>query len=440
MLDLAIIIDIPPSDRLRYICDIVFRCILDLPYRISKKEAIYEHTIALYYGCRPNDKISLSLAIPSDGLLYDVGVKTLSWSCGVYTGTKYLYQHLHDPSGDKWDLPFDFFSMAFFLVSRYEEYTSDQRDLYGRYESTSSLAARYDFLDKPLVDIWAFKLLAMIEEKWTIKLPRRKPLMHRSSIDIDQPYAYKYKSWVHIGGVIKDLVRPSHIKLRLQTLLGGRDPFDTYSWLRKAHEDRHLRPDIYLLRHYQKPYDLNHISDSVQMTTIVKELSIWADLGIHPSSFYSRDSTSIKEDISWLHRHSGGTTSKSRQHFLLVKWPDTFRLLLEAGITSDASLLYHDTLGFRVSTAHPIPWYDLKSEVSTELILQPVQVMDVTLRYYLKLSPDESIRRIDHIFGQCQEVSGSFSYIWHNSNISALYGWSSWKKVYEHLLDLSIQD
>jgi len=69
-------------------------------------------------------------------------------------------------------------------------------------------------------------------------------------------------------------------------------------------------------------------------------------------------------------------------------------------------------------------------------MIHPCQVMDVTLRYYLRYSPEEAIHEIDRIAARCAEVNGTFSFIWHNSNLSDMYEWRPWTEVYEHMLDL----
>ncbi len=44
------------------------------------------------------------------------------------------------------DFPFDIFAASFYLLSRYEEYLPHEKDMYGRYAHTNSLAFREHFL------------------------------------------------------------------------------------------------------------------------------------------------------------------------------------------------------------------------------------------------------------------------------------------------------
>jgi len=56
------------------------------------------------------------------------------------------------------DFSFDIFAASFYLLSRYEEYLPHQKDQFGRYAHTNSLAFREEFLQLPLVNIWIEEL------------------------------------------------------------------------------------------------------------------------------------------------------------------------------------------------------------------------------------------------------------------------------------------
>ena len=68
-------------------------------------------------------------------------------------GKEFLYFfRLHSDS----DLPFDIFAASFFLVTRYEEYLDFKPDKYGRFPAPAShLHSEMDFLEIPVIDLWA---------------------------------------------------------------------------------------------------------------------------------------------------------------------------------------------------------------------------------------------------------------------------------------------
>ena len=124
----------------------------------------------------------------------------------------------------------------------------------------------------------------------------------------------------------------------------------------------------------------------------------------------------------------------SRQHYLRMSMPQTYRALIAAGITSDHSMMYADQLGFRASTCHPFQWYDLSLERTTELTIHSPCLMDVTLKNYLKLTPEESRAVIDELKKTISAVNGTLEFIWHNSSFSAAHGWDGWQETFEYLL------
>jgi hypothetical protein len=83
-------------------------------------------------------------------------------------------------------------------------------------------------------------------------------------------------------------------------------------------------------------------------------------------------------------------------------------------------MMYPDQLGFRASTSHPFYWYDLKNERTTSLLIHSPCIMDVTLKDYCKLSPDEAKETIENLRSTISQVNGRFEFIWHNSSFSEI--------------------
>lgn len=95
---------------------------------------------------------------------------------------------------------------------------------------------------------------------------------------------------------------------------------------------------------------------------------------------------------------------------------------------------YAAEIGFRAGTAHDFLWFDLKANECTDLRVFPFQVMDVTLRNYLGLSPAAALSATQELIDQCRLVGGRFCSLWHNSSFAPLDGWTEeWKEVYQQL-------
>ena len=95
---------------------------------------------------------------------------------------------------------------------------------------------------------------------------------------------------------------------------------------------------------------------------------------------------------------------------------------------------YADDIGFRAGIATPFYWYDLENEQVTHLKIHPFQVMEVTLKEYLKLSPQEAFEQVKPLIAATKTVGGTFTTLWHNSTLSDK-AFSEWRIVYEKIID-----
>jgi hypothetical protein len=124
-------------------------------------------------------------------------------------------------------------------LSRYEEYLPYEKDEYGRYPASQSIAFRENFLNSPLINIWLFHFgQALINHFPGLQL-RKSNFRFLPTYDIDIAFSYKHKGWFrNLGGFIKS---PS--LERIIVLLGlSPDPFDSYQWLDELHQTQSLEP------------------------------------------------------------------------------------------------------------------------------------------------------------------------------------------------------
>ena len=78
-------------------------------------------------------------------------------------------------AGSKSSIPYDIFAASFFLISRYEEYLPHVRDKHERFNPEQSIAYKFRFLEKPVVDLWAMKLKEVLSEKFPkFEFPERE--------------------------------------------------------------------------------------------------------------------------------------------------------------------------------------------------------------------------------------------------------------------------
>ena len=130
--------------------------------------------------------------------------------------------------------------------------------------------------------------------------------------------------------------------------------------------------------------------------------------------------------------------NQSRQHFLRLDFPNTYRRLIDLGIHNDYTMGYASQVGFRAGTSLPFYFYDLDMELQTPLMVHPFAVMDGTLNEYMELPIDDAQFLVKELMDRVKEVDGVFVSLWHNETVSDTRHWKEWKQVYEFTIQQAI--
>src|SRR5690606_18228733 len=160
-------------------------------------------------------------------------------------------------------------------------------------------------------------------------------------------------------------------------------------------------------------------------------------LGLHPSFQSNLDSSEISKEKQALESIVGKVIKKSRQHYLMLNLPVTYRNLLDNGIEEDYTMVFADEPGFRAGTCTPFFWYDLSREKITDLKVYPRAIMDQTLKRYQKLNTKLAKKEIFELIQSVKKVNGTFISLWHNESVSDFGQWKGWKNVYIEMLEFA---
>jgi hypothetical protein len=131
---------------------------------------------------------------------------------------------------------------------------------------------------------------------------------------------------------------------------------------------------------------------------------------------------------------TGSPVKYSRQHYVRMSLPQTYRRLIDLGIDKDFSMGYGSANGFRASIASSFFWYDLKAEKKTSLMLFPFCFMDSNAFYEDHIKPQAAFGQLMHYYRKIKEVNGLMVTIWHNNFFGTDPLFSGWKEVYEVFL------
>lgn len=426
------------TSRIRYTMRLMLNELLGLDFKItSNPDEFQAYTGAKFTYGKSLGADYLHFAAPE--LLFRTGIRDPGLQVADHQGVKVLYPVFDRNSA----MPYDPFAAAFFMVSRYEEYMPYRKDMYGRFTAPESLAHKSGFLRKPVVNIWA-KELGNTLQNWFNDLKIRKQQYHfLPTYDIDQAWSYRGKGFVRTtGAYLRSLFTGDfqEIITRTRVITGYEtDPFDTFDYQLDLQKKYGLRPVYFFLFAKYGDYDKNIATTNFRFRQLIKRLADYADAGIHPS--YA--SNQQPENLSWELKQLSGVLNKeiihSRQHFLKLHLPETYRILADNGITKDYTMGFAALPGFRAGICTPYMFYDIDLETPVPIVVTPFAVMDGTLCDYMKLSPDEAIETIQQLIAEVRAVGGTFSSLWHNESLSDTGRWTGWKRVYEELVKCAVE-
>lgn len=369
------------------------------------------------------------------GLLNEQGIRRFELDVEVQNELPFFFK-IETASADfDYDIP----AMVFFMLSRYEEYWDFKGDRFGRFTAKESQAAKYGFLRMPVVNLWVQELGKCILEKFPEISLKDAKYRFQPTYDIDLAWAFSNRGLRGFAGWLRDFLRLDIKKVRIRNHSlrdSTKDPFHVYDYLRDIHEDFELHPIWFFLMGNYGGVDKCINWKNTEFRELIRSVAPQANVGIHPSFASNDDFSLLEKEIMKLGVIKKGPVIKSRQHYLSVSLPNTYRNLIRAGVKADYTMGFADDIGFRAGIAGEFSWYDLENEKETILRIFPFQVMDVTLKKYLNLSPKLAVEVVAPLIDQVKKSGGVFSTLWHNSSFSALHGWTGWEDVYREIIEL----
>jgi hypothetical protein len=425
------------TDRLKYISKLIFTELLGFgcAFTTFREEFVSYQGPKLVYAPEPLDG---ELFLESNRLLFEDTMQPCDPGMIKEDNLPLLF-----PSGNKRSaLSFDPLAAAFYLVSRYEEYDRHSHDKYGRFLAHSSIAFKGEFLEIPVVHFWADKLGEIITRQFPSITVKPPVYSFVPTIDIDHAFAYKYRSASRtLGGVAHSIMHGnlSDLFLRFKVLSGAEtDPYETYDYIRQIHGRLNLHPYYFVLFADYGGDDNNIPVRHKAFHDLVRNLDQNQTVGIHPSLSSNKHLRKLETEIDGLSQVTGRDITVSRQHFLKISFPRTYRNLIQLGVTDDFSLGYASHPGFRAGIAIPYSFFDLTRNEITPLRIHPVTLMDVTLKDYLRLTAEQSIEKIHQMISMVRSVGGEFVSLCHNETFSENGRWLGWRNIYEELLRFAV--
>lgn len=412
------------TNRLRYTLDFIFNT-RGLSYELTTDFTHFTTTNATKFNYSNRSFDGIPTLTPCT-LLFDEGIDTIAID-------KVPFEELEIMSFNQ--IP-DLLASIFFVLSRYEEYWVSERDAHDRFPAVCSMQSIYGWLHEPICDRWAITLLTFIGAP----LIPNSEFKIQPTFDIDSTFAYKEKGLLrNIAGTIRDVLKGKIVRVseRIQVLINKRkDPFDYFDRIKALTANYPDTRCFWLMADYGS-YNKNLAFNNSKQREIIQEIATRCEVGIHPGYDSYTSANTLALEISRLSAVLEKPVTSSRQHFLRLRIPETYSLLVEQRIQEDYTMGYAETTGFRMGTARKTAWFNLRTNEITELMLQPFCYMDGTLNEYLKLSPEQASQEVRELKALVNQYGGTFSFIWHNETLGFKQHWAGWEPVFEESISYS---
>ena len=424
------------TPRLRYIFKHICTRILGIQvdFTINVEEFIAHKSLKMSYTRQP---LGNEIFVRAHELLYEQGLSDVEINVQDWEQTKCFF-----PTNEKSSLPYDIFAASFYLLCRYEEYLPHVKDEYGRFTATESLAFKSSFLKQPVVDIWAYKFKAVLQEhfkdfEFPIKTYRVQPV-----IDVPMAYYFKQKGLLRsIGGTLNDLIR---LKLKRfyhrYLVMAGfkRDPYDTFKWIINKQKTSKFKFIVFFLIGDYSTYDKNINVNRKKFVSLIKSVADYCKVGLKASYFALSDLEILKKEKKKMESIVNYELEASRNSFSKINLPESYRNLIELEIKEDYTMGYLNQVGFRAGTCTPFLFYDLDYEIQTPLLIHSFHCIDYALlKINSFLDKKEEIQRV---IDQVKQVNGTFTPIFHNYSFSDQERWKGFRDLFTLILESADED
>jgi hypothetical protein len=414
------------TNRLSYIVDTIF---FKQALLVDDK-AVFQEFAGYKIAYTQVLQADANLWIKPHGLLYESGIQQQIITCKEWDDLPSFF------TADE-GFRFDVLAASFYLIARYEEYNSRiDKDPFGRFKHEHALAYQQNFLHLPLINCWLKK---MKEEQLLPASFQLPAFSFTPTYDIDIAYSYLHRGIIkNTGGFFKDFIKGNITAVEDRIAVLGsqkKDPYDIYAWLDLLHESLLLNPIyFFLLAQKQKGKDKNIDPNHPAMQALLKQHKKKYTIGIHPSLQSNSDTRLLDEEIKIVTAINQEPVTYSRQHYIQIQWPNTYRRLLEAGIRADFSMGYTNVQGFRASCSFPFKWYDIEEDAVTELVINPFCYMDSASIFHLGYNAQEAGIIMQQYMDTVKLYGGDCILIHHNNFLTAQPRFLPWKLAYADFL------
>lgn len=401
------------TPRITYVFKHICTRILGVPVGFTSKieEFVAHEGMKISYG---KQSLGNEVFIQNVDLLLEQGMSDLEVKVQQWDDVPCFFSVSENSS-----IPFDIFAASFYLLSRYEEYLPHVKDKEGRFPASESLAAQEDFLEIPVIDVWAYKFRKILQYKFpAYDFPERK-YSTENIIAVTEAFCYKKKGAVRVLlGFIEDIfqLKPKYVLHRVQVMLKlKRDPYDVYDRILRFLKKYKISLKFMFQVSDFSTHDRNINHNRLELQSMIKSVADYAEVGLQPGFYANQKFKVLKEEKNRLENILKRPVISAINNKYNLLLPDTYNHMVELEFQNDYSMGFPEKIGFRAGTCTPFLFYDLNFEITTPLMVHPYVI---NIQAMHKLKETEIEYKVLEIKRQIKMVEGNLITVFSNQDFS----------------------
>lgn len=400
---------------------------LEIGFTSKVEEFIAHGGMKFSYG---NKSLGNEIFVKAAGLLTEQGVSETEINVQQWEDVPCFYKVQENS-----ELPFDIFSATFYMLSRYEEYLPYVKDDLGRYPAKESLAYKNKFLEKPVVDIWAYKFKKILQSRFPEAKFSSRKFKVKNILAIAEAYQYKKKGMMrNVGGSINDVLhfRIKSLYERFRTLFFlAKDPYDIYDDLLRFSKQHRISWEFMFQLSDYSLYNKNIGYNKLAYHILMKSLGDYGKIGLLLGYEALSDFQVLKKEKNRWERVVNRELDDVLSNTYGINLPELYNNYDELEIGKDYSMGFPERIGFRAGTCTPFLYYDLNFERISPLLLNPTVCHSGSFE---RSSFFEIKTKLERVKKNVKQVDGLLTLLFENLNFQDN---ESGKKVYQLLEQLN---
>jgi hypothetical protein len=324
------------------------------------------------------------------------------------------------------DTKTDYLAAIFYLVNCLQEYNATSLDVHGRFQFSASWQAKTGTITENVVQ----QIINFFLENQP-KLRHLAAISRESCVFLTHDIDGLYNAWKTEGLWAAKNFRIDKL-LHLFYLEAIRRP----AWFNiddilKLHSEYDVRSTFFFLT--EKGRNTEGVTHADYDVNAPKIQQLFTRIKAHKSEIGLHKSALIRSDFNAeLNKLPLNGINSNRYHFLKFQLPEAWQIMENAGVDLDASLGFAEQFGFRNSYGLPFSPYNFDQKKAMNLIVTPLNIMDGTMEYYMKM-PTSEIAKTTINFMENNRKDAILSLLWHNREFSP-FRFEAYLGIYKQVL------